>query len=74
MGRADPHMVRAQCETIHLQRLKIGASVTVTVRRIRLSISEACPYATLFARGRRTNSPHSRGRLSQSIKMGPWTP
>jgi hypothetical protein len=30
--------------------MKIGAQVTVTVRRIRVAMASACPYAEEFAR------------------------
>ena len=38
-------MGRAQCHTIRLKLLKIGARVRVTARRIWVSFTEACPYA-----------------------------
>jgi hypothetical protein len=39
---------RAQCGTIRLKLLKIGAQVRVTVRKIWISLSSAYPYAALF--------------------------
>jgi hypothetical protein len=39
---------RAQCGTIRLKLLKIGALIRISVRRIRISFSEAYPYAKLF--------------------------
>ena len=39
---------RAQCATIRLKLLKIGAVVTRNTRRIRLHLSSACPNQTLF--------------------------
>ena len=39
---------RAQCATIRLKMLKIGAVVIRNTRRIRLHLSSACPDQTLF--------------------------
>ena len=39
----------ATCGTIRLRRLKLGARVTVSVRRIKVAIASACPYRTEFA-------------------------
>ena len=39
----------AQCDTIRLKLLKIGAQVRMTVRKVWLSLSEAYPYQALFA-------------------------
>jgi hypothetical protein len=41
---------KAQCGTIRLKLLKIGAQVRVTVRKVWISLSESYAYATLFAR------------------------
>ena len=40
---------RATCGTIRLKLLKIGALVRVSVRRIKLAMSSACPYQREFA-------------------------
>lgn len=48
LGLAGTAMARAQCGTIRLTLLKIGARVRVTVRRIWVSMNESCPYAALF--------------------------
>ena len=50
LGLVDTQMAHAQCETIRLKLLKIGARVTITVRRVWLPFSEACPHAALFTR------------------------
>jgi Transposase DDE domain group 1 len=39
----------ATCGTIRLKLLKLGARVTVSVRRIKVVIASACPYRTEFA-------------------------
>jgi hypothetical protein len=39
----------ATCGTIRLKLLKIGARVTVSVRRIKIAMASACPYQAAFA-------------------------
>lgn len=46
--KGTPHE-KAQCTTIRLKLLKIGARIRVTVRKVWLSFSEAYPYASDFA-------------------------
>ena len=41
-------LARAQCGTIRVKLLKIGARVRVTVRRIWVSMSESYPYRDLL--------------------------
>ena len=48
-GLRGTKLARARCDTIRLKLLKIGALVRVTVRRVWLSLSENCPYQSLFA-------------------------
>jgi len=40
---------KATCGSLRLKLLKIGAQVTITVRRIRVAMASACPYAEEFA-------------------------
>jgi Transposase DDE domain group 1 len=47
---AGTELEKAQCGTIRLKLLKIGAQVRVTVRKVWVSLSGAYPYAALFAR------------------------
>ena len=49
LGLAGTAMAKAQCGTIRVKLLKIGARVRVTVRRVWVSLAEGCPYADLFA-------------------------
>ncbi|HEY5646954.1 MAG TPA: IS1380 family transposase [Pseudomonadales bacterium] len=49
LGLAGTRMAKAQCHTIRLQLLKIGALIRVTVRRVWVSWSESYPYKHLFA-------------------------
>jgi len=48
LGLAGTAMARAQCQTIRLKLLKIGAQVHVTVRKVWVSFSSACPYTHIF--------------------------
>ena len=47
---AGTELAQAQCGTIRLKLLKIGAQVRVTVRKIWISLSGGYPHAALFAR------------------------
>jgi Transposase DDE domain group 1 len=49
-GLQGTEMAQAQCDTIRVKLLKIGAVVKVSFRRVLLSLSEACPWQALFAR------------------------
>lgn len=44
LGLQGTALARAQCSTIRLKLLKIGARLKVTVRKVWLSFSEAYPY------------------------------
>jgi hypothetical protein len=50
LGLKDTELVHAQCDTIRLKLLKIGALVRVTVRKVWISLSESFPYRDLFVR------------------------
>lgn len=50
LGLEGTELARAQCETIRLKLLKIGAQVRVSVRRVVLALSQAFPLQELFAR------------------------
>jgi hypothetical protein len=41
-------LARAQCHTIRVKLLKIGAQVRITVRKVWVSLAESYPYADLF--------------------------
>jgi hypothetical protein len=49
-GLAGTELATAQCDTIRLRLLKIGAVVRVSVRRVTLALSEAFPLREVFAR------------------------
>jgi len=50
LGLQGTRLARAQCDTIRLKLLKIGAQIRVTVRKVWVSLTESCPYQRLFAR------------------------
>ncbi len=43
-------MEKAQCQTIRLKLLKIGAQVRITVRKVWVSLAQGCPYQEIFLR------------------------
>ena len=49
MALAHTRLDKATCGTIRLTLLKIGAQVTRSVRRVRVAMASACPYADVFA-------------------------
>jgi hypothetical protein len=49
---------KAQCGTIRLKLLKIGAQIRVTVRKIWVSLSEGYPHTALFAQVLATLEAH----------------
>ena len=48
LGLKGTTLAHAQCDTIRLKLLKLGAQVRVTVRNIWVSFSQSYPYAELF--------------------------
>ncbi len=48
VGLAGTALAHACANTIRLRLLKIGAVVTVSVRRVKLAMSEACPNQREF--------------------------
>ena len=46
---AHTRLEKATCGSLRVKLMKIGAQVTVTVRRIRVAMASACPYAAEFA-------------------------
>jgi hypothetical protein len=50
LGLAGTELAEAQCQTIRLKLLKIGALVRVTVRKVWVKMSSGCPYAEVFRR------------------------
>jgi hypothetical protein len=48
LGLKGTRLAKAQCGTIRLKLLKIGAQIRVTVRKVWVSLSESYPYQQLF--------------------------
>jgi len=53
IGLAGTKLERATCGTIRLQLLKIGALVTVSVRRVKIAFASACPSRHTFVLAQR---------------------
>jgi hypothetical protein len=49
IGLAQTRLAVATCGTIRRKLLKLGAQVRVSVRRVKIAMASACPYATEFA-------------------------
>ena len=50
LGLDGTDLDRAQCDTIRLKLLKIGALIRVTVRKVWIALSQSYPYRDLFLR------------------------
>ena len=50
LGLKGTELARAQCATLRLKLLKIGALIRVTVRKVWVSMAGGYPYAELFRR------------------------
>ncbi|MGH7412004.1 MAG: IS1380 family transposase [Candidatus Methylomirabilis sp.] len=50
LGLKGTELAQAQCSTIRLKLLKIGALIRVTVRKVWVSMAGGYPYTELFAR------------------------
>ena len=50
LGLAGTELAEAQCQTIRLKLLKLGALVRVTVRKVWVKLSSGSPYAGVFRR------------------------
>ena len=48
LGLQGTELAGAQCSTIRLKLLKIGAAIQVTVRKVWVSLAESYPYQRLF--------------------------
>jgi Transposase DDE domain group 1 len=50
LGLTGTELAEAQCQTVRLKLLKIGALVRVTVRKVWVKLSSSSPYAEVFRR------------------------
>ena len=48
IGLRHTQFAQASCGSIRLKLLKIGALVTISVRRIKVAMASGCPYADEF--------------------------
>jgi hypothetical protein len=48
LGLKGTELAQAQCHTIRLKLLKLGAQIKVTVRKVWVSLAESYPYRSLF--------------------------
>ena len=48
LGLSGTSMAQAQCQTIRLRLLKIGALIQVTVRKVWVRLASSCPSADVF--------------------------
>ncbi len=48
IGLRHAQFADATCGSIRLKLLKIGALVTISVRRIKVAVASGCPYAHEF--------------------------
>ena len=48
LGLAGTELAQAQCQTIRLKLLKIGAAIRITVRKVWIAWSAGYPYVSLF--------------------------
>ena len=47
-GLKGTQMETARCDTIRTKLLKIGAAITITVRKVWVQLASACPYQKVF--------------------------
>jgi hypothetical protein len=50
LGLKGTELAKAQCGTIRLKLLKLGAQIRVTVRKVWISLTESYPYRSVFCR------------------------
>jgi hypothetical protein len=48
LGLTGTELAKAQCDTIRLKLMKIGAQIRITTRKVWVSLSQSYPYAGLF--------------------------
>ena len=49
-GLPETELAHAQCDTVRLKLLKIGAVIRLSVRRVYVSLSESYPFREVFVR------------------------
>jgi hypothetical protein len=56
LGLQSTELANATCGTIRRKLFKIGALVTISVRRVKLAMASGCPYKLAFAKAHRALS------------------
>jgi hypothetical protein len=69
----------ASCGTIRRKLFKIGALVTISVRRVKLPMASGCPYKAVFATAYRALAAAAADTSSRNRRGGPrnasaWLP
>jgi hypothetical protein len=64
IGLAETAFADATCGTIRLKLLKIGALVRISIRRIRIAMTSACPAAEDWGRAARRLADAAKARAS----------
>jgi hypothetical protein len=60
LGLQGTELAKAQCATIRLKLLKIGALIRISVRKVWISLAGGYPYVELFRHGHFLAAGHSR--------------
>jgi len=60
IGLAGTEFAKATCGTIRLKLLKIGALITISVRRVKVSFASSCPAQAAFAVAHQRLCSHPR--------------
>lgn len=70
-GLKNTQLASARCDTIRVKLLKIGAAVTITVRKVWVQMSSACPYRDLFFQACRNLRDWAFARAPTSGPLSP---
>lgn len=73
-GLQHTEMAQAQCDTIRVKLLKIGATIKVSMRRVCLALSESCPFQDVFGRAWENLQKLSHRLLTQPTSVAPPDP
>lgn len=57
MALQGTELAQATARTLRLKLLKLGAAVTVSVRRVKIAIASACPLKSVFVNAHRRLCP-----------------
>jgi hypothetical protein len=71
LGLAGTRLATAQCQTIRLTLLKLGARLRVTVRKVWVAFATGCPHAPLFAADDDAHPPLTRPSAARGLGRAP---